>query len=108
MTGCVTRPIPTARTRNLCELISRLRETGARLVWASTTVIRPYGIRRIEDVRAYNGVADKVMAEEEIPVNDLYTLSQRHLDTLMDNVHFRDEGSAILGAQVARSIHGQL
>lgn len=94
--------------RNLPELIERLRETGAKLVWASTTAIRPYGVRRMEDLRAYNEVADKVMAKEEIPVNDLFNLSQRHLGTLKDNVHFNDAGSAILGAQVAESIRGLL
>ena len=92
--------------QNLRELVSRLDETGAQLVWARTTAIKPYGIRRMEDLRAYNAAADKVIAEAEIPVNDLFALSQRHLDTLGDNVHFNDEGNAILGAQVARSIRG--
>ena len=94
--------------RNLRRLILRLRETAEKLVWARTTAINPYDIRRMEDVYAYNAVADKVMAEAGIPVNDLFTLSQRHLGTLKNNVHFNDEGNAILGAQVAESILGVL
>jgi acyl-CoA thioesterase-1 len=89
---------------NLRVLIKRLSETGAQLVWARTTSIKPYNIRFLEDICAFNVVADRVMAEAGIPVNDLFTSAQWHLDTLKDKVHFNDEGSAILGAQVAQSI----
>ena len=90
--------------RNLRKLVVRLSETGAKLVWSSTTAIDPYPVRRIEDVLAYNAAADRVMAAAGIPVNDLFSLSQRQLNTLKDNVHFNQEGSAILGAQEARCI----
>ena len=73
--------------RNLRKLVVRLSETGAKLVWLSTTAIDPYPVRRIEDVLAYNASADRVMAAAGIPVNDLFSLSQRQLNTLKDNVH---------------------
>ncbi len=107
--GGGAKQVPIAEyERNLRKLTLYLGETGAQLVWARTTAIEPYNVRRMEDVRAYNDVADKVMAEAGILVNDLFTLSQRHLETLQDNVHFNEEGCAILGAQVAQSIGSQL
>ena len=90
--------------RNLGKLIELLSARCDRLLWARTTAIKPYGIRRMEDLRAYNDVADQVMKEAGIPVNDLFTLSAKHIGTLNDNVHFTEEGGAILGAQVADCI----
>ena len=50
--------------RNLDQLVQRLKQTGARLVWASTTPV-PEGKlktpRRPEDVPSYNAAARKVM-----------------------------------------------
>ena len=89
---------------NLVELVGKLRRTAARLLWARTTAIRPYEVRRREDLEAYNAVADRVMAELDVPINDLFSLSSEHLDLLNDKVHFTAEGSRILGRQVAEKI----
>lgn len=92
--------------RNLGKLVERLKKTGAKLVWASTTpVTRPEVCRR-EDGVAYNTVAEKIMKANGIAVNDLYAVACPRLKEIQraDGVHFTTEGSEILGRQVATAI----
>ena len=96
---------------NLRELVERLRATGAKLIWASTTRVpsRPPGAgRRNSDVTRYNPIAERVMRENGIVIIDLYDLSQQKLRdsqrTGPADVHFSDEGYGVLGAQVATGI----
>lgn len=102
---------PAAYEQNLRRLVARLSATGARLIWASTTLVppRPPGPgRRNCDVVRYNRIAEGVMRESGVAVNDLYELSQRRLQanrrTGPGDVHFDDEGYRALGAQVASVI----
>ncbi len=95
--------------RNLEELTVRLKKTGARLVWASTTPV-PAGElsppRRNSDVVAYNEAAARVMAKHGVPVHDLYGFAQPILPEIQRpaNVHFTDEGSRRLAERVAATI----
>ena len=95
--------------KNLRRIIRSLRETGARLIWASTTPV-PEGSnnRRESDAVAYNALARSVMEESGIPVNDLHSfiLSRPNRDLLQlpRNVHFRAEGSVELAGEVAKAI----
>lgn len=101
--------------RNLRELVAALKRTGATLVWASTTPIPPgtehsnYP-RRAGDEQAYNQVAEKIMADEGIPVDDLHAFVATHAAARQRtaNVHFTEEGSRALAAEVARSIGAAL
>lgn len=99
--------------RNLRALVSRLKASGARLIWASTTPVpggRLNPARRTEDVAAYNAVAKRIMDENEIPIDDLYAFALPRLAEIQrpSNVHFTDEGSAQLARQVAASIETAL
>jgi acyl-CoA thioesterase-1 len=95
--------------KNLRELVGRLRATGARLIWATTTPV-PAGElsppRRPGDVIAYNKVAGKIMDEGGIGVDDLYAFALPRLAEIQRpaNVHFTEAGSAALAAEVAASI----
>jgi len=94
--------------RNLTELVTRLKATGAKLVWANTTVV-PEGEsgRFAGDEVKYNAVAGRVMAAHGISVNDLHATSK---DFPADHfvgpgdVHFTATGSAKLANQVAAEI----
>ncbi|MDH7568448.1 MAG: SGNH/GDSL hydrolase family protein, partial [Armatimonadota bacterium] len=95
--------------RNLRSLVARLKQTGARLIWASTTPVpdgRLNPPRRNADVIAYNAVAKKVMEENGIPINDLYACALPRLAELQRpaNVHFTPEGSEKLADEVTKSI----
>jgi acyl-CoA thioesterase-1 len=94
--------------KNLRTMVARLKETGATLIWCSTTPV-PEGTnppRRNSDVLAYNAVAKKVMDENGIRVDDLYSFALPRLSEIQlpSNVHFTPEGSKVLAGPVAASI----
>lgn len=95
--------------RNLRRIVARLRQTGAVLIWASTTAI-PEGKlgppRKPEDVVRYNRAALRVMKDHAVRVNDLYAFVKPRLGELgrPQNVHFTDAGSQALAEQVVKAI----
>jgi lysophospholipase L1-like esterase len=95
--------------QNLRELVARLKQTGARLIFASTTPVPDAKVspaRVNSDVIAYNKVAAKVMAEAGIPTDDLYALAMPKLAAIQlpANVHYTPEGYKTLAEQVAECI----
>ena len=99
---------PVEYERNLETLVARLQRTGARLVFASTTVV-PEGEagRFTGDEVKYNAIAERVMKRHGIPVNDLHALSRAFGPEFFKgagDVHFTPEGYARLAAQVAAAI----
>lgn len=110
-----TRTTPDAYRNNLHELVRRLRATGARLVFATSTPVpgklKTTGPRRrTADVAAFNVVAQEVMTAEKIPVNDLYAVALPRVGEIQlpIDVHYRPEGYRILGEVVAEAIRAQL
>lgn len=111
------RPLtsPADYERNLRELVRRLRATGARLVFATTTPV-PARLsggsvrRRAADVPPLNAIALRVMTELGVPVNDLYGLIAPRCAEFQkpENVHFTEEGSCALAEPVAAAIRTQL
>jgi acyl-CoA thioesterase-1 len=95
--------------RNLVKLVSTLKQTGARLVWASTTPA-PEGPqdppRNAADVLRYNAAAKRVMDANGIPINDLYTYCAPRLGKIQkkQDVHFTDAGYWGIAGQVATAI----
>ncbi len=93
--------------KNLREILRRLKFTGARLTWASTTPVPEGAGGRIPgDEARYNAVAKKAIEENGVPVNDLYAFAMPRLKELQqpNNVHFHDAGSRVLAKRVAASI----
>jgi len=96
--------------KNLEELGRRLKLTGATLVWATTTPVPSADVailyRKSSDAIAYNAVARKIMEENGIAIDDLYSFALPRLGTIQKpaNVHFTDAGSEELAKQVAASI----
>ncbi len=98
--------------KNLDQLVTRLKKTGAKLVWASTTVVPPGEAGRTEgdDVK-YNAAAARVMAKHGIVTNDLHKLSKsfpKDHFVAPGNVHYTKEGSKKLAQQVITSIRAIL
>jgi len=94
---------------NLGRLVQRLKQTGAKLIWASTTPV-PEGcnspMRKPDDAVAYNAVAKRAMDENGVTINDLYAFALPKLKEIQRpaNVHFTQQGSAVLAEQVAAAI----
>lgn len=97
---------PAQYAEHLGQIVALLRKNGAKLVWANTTPIpdndpdRPAG----DDV-IYNAVAEKVMKQHGIPINDLHGTVTRwdgYADWRKGNdVHFSGAVYSMLAAKVA-------
>lgn len=99
---------PDQYRENLQKIVAILKETDAKLIWASTTPV-PEGEagRKVGDDVIYNRVAAEVMKEHGIPINDLHALMVPHVKTMTTapgNVHFTEEGSQLLAKKVVAAI----
>ena len=67
--------------KNLNTIVARLKKTGATLIFATTTPV-PTGEpqRKPDDLQAYNAVALKVMRQQGVAVDDLYTFIAPQFD----------------------------
>lgn len=98
-------------TKNLEAIVKKLKATGARLVFATTTPVPPgTGIRDTGAEARYYEAALKIMKANGIRVNDLCAFCQPQLDKLQlpKNVHFSAAGSRALAGQVAKAIEEEL
>lgn len=97
---------------NLERLVERLKQTGAVLVWASTTVV-PEGEagRVVGDELKYNAAAERVMKKHGVRIDDLHSLTKRfepELFTKPGDVHYTPGGYGKIGAQAAAAIEAAL
>lgn len=110
---------PGAYEQRLELIVSRLKQTKATLVWATTTPPCPEnevsmrdrfkkpGVVTAEVEKQYLDAAERVMNKHKIVINDLNSLVREDLASLQtgpDNVHFTAKGSDMLGKQVADAI----
>lgn len=100
---------PEVYERQLRAIVARLRETGAELIFATTTPVPEGGVkphRDPADVQRYNDIARRVMEENDIAINDLYALVEASDGTWQRpvDVHFTPEGSRALADQVVQAI----
>lgn len=92
---------------NLRALVKRLKQTGAKLIWCTTTPVPEGAAGRVPgDELKYNVIAARVMEEQHVAVNDLYAFAQPRLAKIQlpADVHFTPEGSRVLAGKVAESI----
>jgi lysophospholipase L1-like esterase len=99
--------------KNLENIVTRLKATGAKLVWATTTPVPGPAsklARITEDVPLYNAAAQRVMQKNHIPIDDLYAFALPRLAEIQrpENVHYTDAGYDALAKQVAASIAAEL
>jgi acyl-CoA thioesterase-1 len=99
--------------KNLRTLVAKLKATGAKLIWATTTPI-PEGElnppRTFGKVPEYNEIAQRVMKENGVAIDDLNAAITPHLAEMQNpkDVHYKPEGYATLAKQVAASIETAL
>lgn len=102
---------------NLDVLITRLEQTGAEIIWATTTPVCPGPERTCNLVidkkteKRFRRAALKVMRKHSIEVNDLYKCIHPFMNDHSlgkNNVHFTKNGYRILAAQVSESIQSKL
>lgn len=104
---------PAAYEKRLDTLVQRLKKTGAKLIWATTTPACPGAEKKCKvkidpaTEQQFLEAAMRVMKKHEIQVNDLHAFmaSKRGAYSIADNdVHYTQEGSQKLAEQVAAAI----
>lgn len=97
---------------NLQTIISRLKKTNAKLIWATTTPVPDKNgrCRRNEDVKTYNAIAARIMKENGIAIDDLYAVVAPDINQLQqpNDVHFTAAGNRIMGNAVSTAIAAAL
>ena len=98
---------------NLRTIVARLKKTGAKLIFATTTPVPEGKVsppRIPADVEAYNDAALGVMKENGLGVTDLYSYAVRYSSEIQlpENVHFHERGYEALAKEVARRINEAL
>ena len=114
---------PKAYGQRLESLVRRLKKTGAKLVWATTTPACPANETTMERrfkqkvrisselERKYLDAALVVMEKHDVELNDLHTFMKPLWSKYAiadNNVHFSKLGSRKLGEQVAKAINSFL
>ncbi len=99
------RHTPEQYRANLVKLVEAMEKTGAKLIWASTTPIMSRTGKRFDDIKNFNAVAESVMKEHKVAINDLYTLVLPNAKEWQagDKAHFNGLGNQNLARQVTAS-----
>uniref|UniRef100_A0A372ISL2 SGNH/GDSL hydrolase family protein n=1 Tax=Paracidobacterium acidisoli TaxID=2303751 RepID=A0A372ISL2_9BACT len=89
-------------------LVRELRraQPAAKLIWANTTPVRkdnPDGATNAR-VTARNEIADAIVKQDRIPLDDQYAVIHQHPDMYNDDVHPNEKASAIQARQAADMI----
>lgn len=96
-----------AYEKNLRQLVKRLKETKAKLIWRNTTPV-PEGAkgRVVGDSAKYNEIAARIMKEEGIEIHDLYAFAKKHAAEIQRkaDVHYTRAGSQQLAGEVVKAI----
>lgn len=104
-------PLPDYIQR-LEQLVERMKKTGAKLVWASTTPIPEDAAKnqKADSIVERNAAAALVMQKQNVLIDDLFGAITPHLAKLQNpnDVHFNAEGYEFLGKQVATVLETQI
>lgn len=108
---------PKAYEARLEKIVTRLKQTDAKLIWATTTPACPAPevtmlnrfktevVISAELEQQYLDAARRVMKRHNVQINDLHALVLPRLKELSpkpDDVHYTQEGSQLLAQQVAK------
>ncbi len=111
--GIHDRNTPVAEyTQRLEQLVERMKRTGARLVWASTTPIPddPEKKQSAASIVERNDAAAELMSKHGVATDDLFGAVTPHLAKYQNpnDVHFNGPGYDFLGGTVAAAIESAL
>lgn len=93
---------------NMKKNLELLSQTGAKLIWCTTTPV-PEGEagRFVGDELKYNAITAEIIKDHEVITNDLHSHALKRLPQIAlkpGDVHFTEEGSAYLAEKVAEEI----
>jgi hypothetical protein len=88
-------------------VLPRLQETGAVVIWRTTTPIRPVAGNHAEGqtkVDERNAIAGKLAKRFKIEVDDVAALTKGKAELFADNVHYKKEGINLQAEHIAKTI----
>lgn len=97
--------------KNLNLIVAKLKETTAKLIFVTTTVVPENSAgRKVGDPARYNAVAAEVMKANGIEVVDLYTFSLtiHPQNSKPGNVHYTEAGYELLSRPLIKAIQSAL
>lgn len=112
--GIHDRKTPAADYEQRLEtLIARMKQTGAKLIFATTTPVPPDtkdGPELVTQIAEKNEIALRVMKKHGVAIDDLHGFLAPQLEGIANpqDVHYNAKGYALMGQQVARSIEAVL
>lgn len=90
------------------QIVARLKQTNAKLIWCTTTPVPAHEKGRIVgDEIKYNQIASQIMKQNGIAINDLHSHALSALPEIQKDagdVHFTPTGYSHLAEKVAQSI----
>jgi GDSL-like Lipase/Acylhydrolase family len=94
-------------------LIARMKQTGAKILFATTTPVPPDtkdGPEIVAQIAEKNEIAGRVMQEHSIVINDLHAFLSPQLEGIANpkDVHFNTKGYELMGQRVAKAIEAVL
>jgi len=102
---------------NLKGILARLRQTSAKIIWATTTPVNTEGCLRAkpwawwnDQIDQFNAAAVDLMKAEGVPINDLHAVVSADRDRYMgqDKLHLSPEGEARCAEAVVKAVSGWL
>ena len=112
--GIHDRKTPAAEYEERLEgIVARLKQTGAKLIWATTTPVpadTKDGPEIVAQMAEKNDIALRVMQKHEVAIDDLHAFLLPQLEGIANpqDVHFNGKGYALMGEQVAWSVEAVL
>ena len=112
--GIHDRKTPAADYEQRLEaLIARMKQTGAKLIFATTTPVPPDtkdGPEIVAQIAEKNEIATRVMQKHGVLINDLHAFLSPQLAGIANpqDVHFNAKGYELMGQQVAKSVEAAL
>ncbi len=100
---------PEIYRQQLTEIVRRLKQTGAKTVFVTTTPVPPGGVkpwRDVGDPLHYNAIARTIVDAQGIDVLDLYSPALENIDQWQRpvNVHFNERGSEELAKRISKFV----
>ena len=103
---------PEEYRKSMEAIVAELKKTGAKLIWCETTPV-PEGEagRKVGDSIKYNEVANAIMKENNIQINELHAHALKKMPAIgkkPGDVHYTTSGSEYLAEKVAEEIQKAL
>lgn len=103
---------PAQYKSNMEKIVARLNKTEATLIWCTITPVPEFEAgRKVGDDIIYNAIAEKIMMENGVLINDLHShalLKYSEIQKQKGDVHYTKAGSAYLAEKVAQEIEAAL